>query len=84
MAPMKWGAITFSGVSVHPALPALVVRDGQEDLPPPSAVSAHSIIPFISTNYSFLLSRSRGSCEAFRQVKIVYSEEFAFFCKSES
>lgn len=43
MAPMKWGAITFSGVSVHPALPALVVRDGQEDLPPPSAVSAHSI-----------------------------------------
>lgn len=41
---MKWGVIIFSGVSfAHPALPALVVRDGQKDLPPPSAVSAHSI-----------------------------------------
>ena len=44
MAPRKWGAIIFSGGSfAHPALPALVVRDGQEDLPPPSAVSAHGI-----------------------------------------
>lgn len=44
MASRKWGAIVFSGGSfAHPTLPALVVRDGQEVLPPPSAVSAHGI-----------------------------------------